>query len=136
MSRKCGTPVVLPSSPSSSATEKPCTVTMKRGHAAESAFTPSSVGRVPLGPSRASIGLVSTMKWPNGDCGAAKPALKKFALSVGPQSMSTRQPITTESSSWPDRLMNFQLKMLKSVRSEEHTSELQSRLHLVCRLLL
>src|SRR2546429_2518725 len=28
------------------------------------------------------------------------------------------------------------LKFLLSIRSEEHTSELQSRLHLVCRLLL
>src|SRR2546422_5930473 len=28
------------------------------------------------------------------------------------------------------------LKVLKTKRSEEHTSELQSRLHLVCRLLL
>ena len=30
--------------------------------------------------------------------------------------------------------LNYNL--VKSVRSEEHTSELQSRLHLVCRLLL
>src|SRR2546422_6241690 len=29
-----------------------------------------------------------------------------------------------------------QLQFISSVRSEEHTSELQSRLHLVCRLLL
>ena len=29
-----------------------------------------------------------------------------------------------------------ELKKLKADRSEEHTSELQSRLHLVCRLLL
>src|SRR5687768_17781619 len=34
-------------------------------------------------------------------------------------------------------LQNFTaLKSLDEVRSEEHTSELQSRLHLVCRLLL
>src|SRR2546429_4217209 len=35
-----------------------------------------------------------------------------------------------------DRLTNFLLKYPTSARSEEHTSELQSRLHLVCRLLL
>src|SRR2546422_3016659 len=29
-----------------------------------------------------------------------------------------------------------QLRFVRAVRSEEHTSELQSRLHLVCRLLL
>src|SRR2546429_5973531 len=33
-----------------------------------------------------------------------------------------------------DRQMRF--RWLKVLRSEEHTSELQSRLHLVCRLLL
>src|SRR5687768_15213951 len=32
--------------------------------------------------------------------------------------------------------MNTALSVLASLRSEEHTSELQSRLHLVCRLLL
>src|SRR2546422_6464124 len=32
------------------------------------------------------------------------------------------------------RLSDF-VRLAKSVRSEEHTSELQSRLHLVCRLL-
>src|SRR2546429_6488907 len=31
---------------------------------------------------------------------------------------------------------NFGVKLKYTVRSEEHTSELQSRLHLVCRLLL
>src|SRR5205809_2526747 len=31
---------------------------------------------------------------------------------------------------------NFPASSLRAVRSEEHTSELQSRLHLVCRLLL
>src|SRR2546422_7125930 len=38
-----------------------------------------------------------------------------------------------------DRLGNFRLGQFRRVhheRSEEHTSELQSRLHLVCRLLL
>src|SRR3989449_6221327 len=36
-------------------------------------------------------------------------------------------PATSFSTSWPARA---------AMRSEEHTSELQSRLHLVCRLLL
>src|SRR2546422_8335805 len=35
----------------------------------------------------------------------------------------------------PPRLQNL-FRKLSPVRSEEHTSELQSRLHLVCRLLL
>src|SRR2546422_6832583 len=35
-----------------------------------------------------------------------------------------------------DRAMRAMLQMKKIDRSEEHTSELQSRLHLVCRLLL
>src|SRR2546422_5319683 len=44
---------------------------------------------------------------------------------VIPVSASWRVPGTTPI--WPERY---------SMRSEEHTSELQSRLHLVCRLLL
>src|SRR5207253_4633132 len=39
----------------------------------------------------------------------------------------------------PDRLLLFlrsHTKLIKKMRSEEHTSELQSRGHLVCRLLL
>src|SRR3989449_6134710 len=33
-------------------------------------------------------------------------------------------------------IMGYDLEPLVTLRSEEHTSELQSRLHLVCRLLL
>src|SRR5690625_5465955 len=36
----------------------------------------------------------------------------------------------------PDLTHNFHLRQLGNQRSEEHTSELQSRGHLVCRLLL
>src|SRR5687768_17622918 len=36
----------------------------------------------------------------------------------------------------PGEDLAFALELLESGRSEEHTSELQSRLHLVCRLLL
>src|SRR2546422_5301738 len=48
---------------------------------------------------------------------------------------------TTESTNWPNRLAGlpcqlYPCKVWSSKRSEEHTSELQSRLHLVCRLLL
>src|SRR5687768_18295465 len=35
-----------------------------------------------------------------------------------------------------DEVKDDDKDMLESIRSEEHTSELQSRLHLVCRLLL
>src|SRR2546429_1008946 len=35
-----------------------------------------------------------------------------------------------------DVLVEFDGKTIDNLRSEEHTSELQSRLHLVCRLLL
>src|SRR2546422_5632658 len=34
------------------------------------------------------------------------------------------------------RLALYSLRVMRDLRSEEHTSELQSRLHLVCRLLL
>src|SRR2546429_7179495 len=37
---------------------------------------------------------------------------------------------------WLAAMFTFWLALERSPRSEEHTSELQSRLHLVCRLLL
>src|SRR3989442_2842271 len=62
---------------------------------------------------------------------------------------STLFPYTTLFRSWTVVLLNFNseysravrstkciLKILEQSRSEEHTSELQSRPHLVCRLLL
>src|SRR6266436_2375113 len=45
--------------------------------------------------------------------------------------ISTRKPVTTFPSPPKDRS-----RVPSGLRSEEHTSELQSRLHLVCRLLL
>src|SRR4030043_1710081 len=36
----------------------------------------------------------------------------------------------------PDHIIVLDPTLMESTRSEEHTSELQSRLHLVCRLLL
>src|SRR2546429_2524912 len=66
----------------------------------------SSVFPTPVGPRK--------MKEPMGRLGSESPArLRRTAL-------ATR----ARASSWP------------TTRSEEHTSELQSRLHLVCRLLL
>src|SRR2546422_7790463 len=44
--------------------------------------------------------------------------------------------IRFESSSFKLNLALRELPDFRAVRSEEHTSELQSRLHLVCRLLL
>src|SRR2546422_6594086 len=38
--------------------------------------------------------------------------------------------------SWRELVTRYQYKEIQDQRSEEHTSELQSRLHLVCRLLL
>src|SRR2546422_1714890 len=53
-------------------------------------------------------------------CAAAEPALRIVFMSAAAPTSSSR-PISTR---------------LPISRSEEHTSELQSRLHLVCRLLL
>src|SRR2546429_5669991 len=51
----------------------------------------------------------------------------------------TRSAISTPTSSCPSvppRLLTYRSFVSLAHRSEEHTSELQSRLHLVCRLLL
>src|SRR5437870_7031997 len=45
-------------------------------------------------------------------------------------------PPTTKPKNTPFQMYQPSLKMLSEGRSEEHTSELQSRGHLVCRLLL
>src|SRR2546422_5625986 len=42
----------------------------------------------------------------------------------------------TESVIWERKIMESRRSGFEPYRSEEHTSELQSRLHLVCRLLL
>src|SRR2546429_1939037 len=46
--------------------------------------------------------------------------------------------VAADKAKGPARLDNFRiaLEIPRDLRSEEHTSELQSRLHLVCRLLL
>ncbi len=94
-------PEVRPSSPLSSISEKPLTRMLTRGHRAESApfgpnreFSSLSCGcwrrsgstRVPLSaPTR-------IVKSPCGKFGTSKSSLKKFEISAGPASMSTRQP--------------------------------------------
>src|SRR2546429_1484115 len=63
--------------------------------------------------------------------------------------VATRHGLTEEISEGPEEVVSFYLKngvrthaiqihlgAVAAERSEEHTSELQSRLHLVCRLLL
>src|SRR2546429_1903698 len=50
-------------------------------------------------------------------------------------SKSANSPRTRHGQFWEPPILVSQLVFIKS-RSEEHTSELQSRLHLVCRLLL
>src|SRR2546422_7945498 len=61
---------------------------------------------------------------------ASRPAPKRATPSETSGAISQREPIpySTTATPWPSAT--------KPVRSEEHTSELQSRLHLVCRLLL
>src|SRR2546429_6598872 len=49
--------------------------------------------------------------------------------------IETRQPFIAVSCSGGARMMEGTISLMQ-LRSEEHTSELQSRLHLVCRLLL
>src|SRR5687768_18366571 len=57
--------------------------------------------------------------------GVAPPTLKAMSRSPSPSMSANATPCPLCSSPVPD-----------DARSEEHTSELQSRLHLVCRLLL
>src|SRR3712207_8832463 len=59
-------------------------------------------------------------------------------LRVGPRGEAT-EPSSTKTSYVVvenNRIYNYQLNVNPGTRSEEHTSELQSRQYLVCRLLL
>src|SRR5690625_7856489 len=85
---------------------------------------------------------------------STRPALSSFFLSMPPQPpRSTLFPYTTlfrsleqenhtYSIQWPSlfsrmyHLYGMEEASVQALRSEEHTSELQSRGHLVCRLLL
>src|SRR2546422_5504152 len=73
--------------------------------------------RSTLFPTRRSSDL---LRW----CGAKRE--RWYARAMGDRSAAARPMVDT----------HCHLDSLDFVRSEEHTSELQSRLHLVCRLLL
>src|SRR2546422_7553192 len=60
----------------------------------------------------------------------------KAASTPVPSSFEIRKAEWFASDALPAELSKDQREMIKRARSEEHTSELQSRLHLVCRLLL
>src|SRR3989449_11126431 len=67
----------------------------------------------------ANEGLGASVWWPTKDYLADEPDSQRIAITV------------------PDSMIDVSNGRLRSTtRSEEHTSELQSRLHLVCRLLL
>src|SRR2546429_6144292 len=53
-----------------------------------------------------------------------------------PPVVASKPPIPSNSKSGASMPQPEEMRQRASVRSEEHTSELQSRLHLVCRLLL
>src|SRR5687768_17634492 len=60
------------------------------------------------------------------------------ATAPPPEAMTSRPiPVRLDSSAnWVAEKRGLHMLIMKATRSEEHTSELQSRLHLVCRLLL
>src|SRR5260370_16698175 len=55
----------------------------------------------------------------------------KELFAISPEAMAA-----VEAYSWPGNIRQLENVIQQSVRSEEHTSELQSHLNLVCRLLL
>src|SRR2546422_7891265 len=90
---------------------------------------------------------VFSCRW---QCSVASACLLFFFLMIRRPPRSTLFPYTTLFRSYAGRLFERQLRAFRDSgpvqrreplhrgrpRSEEHTSELQSRLHLVCRLLL
>src|SRR2546422_7289584 len=70
-------------------------------------------------------------------CEAARPAPSMLRANCLYSSVSTYGP--PYFARRPSRMISLRLMLMSpfhEMRSEEHTSELQSRLHLVCRLLL
>src|SRR2546429_5313147 len=62
--------------------------------------------------------------------------LFRSATPPGPEAMSSIAPARTEAPAAAHAIPTALWLATVVLRSEEHTSELQSRLHLVCRLLL
>src|SRR5205809_3576911 len=94
----------------------------------------------------AGLGVVSAASWASDGCGAvaagAAPRCARCAFAAGAVATSAAAPAAAPFRK-PRRLREaFFFATVHSPigsvlqRSEEHTSELQSRLHLVCRLLL
>src|SRR5205809_5219505 len=91
----------------------------------------------------AGLGAVSAASWASDGCGAVPAgAAPRCAFAAGAVATSAAAPAAAPFRK-PRRLREpFLLSTIHSSigsvlqRSEEHTSELQSRLHLVCRLLL
>src|SRR2546422_4829674 len=74
---------------------------------------------------------------PVGRCGAAQSHVVIESVTCALSTIGTaRQGCTTNSTGTRPGLPAAFSAATTTVRSEEHTSELQSRLHLVCRLLL
>src|SRR2546429_6231329 len=61
-----------------------------------------------------------------------------FRSEIRPSIAQTHAPLLWDSDPRAEcsRRGSFRARVRRALRSEEHTSELQSRLHLVCRLLL
>src|SRR5690625_5774912 len=65
-----------------------------------------------------------------------KPKSWKKVTTRSPMAMANPENPSLKGSGAKESVMEFRLVPSRWVRSEEHTSELQSRGHLVCRLLL
>src|SRR5690625_5390267 len=73
-----------------------------------------------------------------GSAWAAVPRGSTIAAAIAATVVLVSRPLVSRGRrSWPGGLFGFMVNaLLRTRRSEEHTSELQSRGHLVCRLLL
>src|SRR2546422_5864443 len=87
--------------------------------------------RSTLSPTRRSSDLIAEVR--AGDIAAAI-GLKD--TKTGDTLCDEGHPIILEAMKFPQPVISVAIEPKTKARSEEHTSELQSRLHLVCRLLL